>query len=236
MKSFQGTSYHHRLARYLLKHKGRSAFESFVHQLGTTFDQRDLAALMGQHCSIYTSKKAQRDFTERMHQLAIARFPEHIPFVENLLRLYDRWGFSRTKDPYFKGNFYRLGLRYAAVSPPICQKVLSRLRMEGKLLPYLKRLREQESKNLAESILSYRMARYLSEYEEAAACLRSVVEVLPLHPVFAKELASLSRSLAHSFYLDEPELDRRAMALYQGLYSKDQIGRASCRERVCHRV
>jgi tetratricopeptide (TPR) repeat protein len=195
LRTFPTTTWHDRLARWFIRQKRTTEFETLSREL--------LAKVNDQEAERYLQEFIQGNVNAdpssfdaklyvALYSLAHQRFPHNLHFVTGLLQFYSshqQWE-----------QWRMLVAEYYFESREVRNQFLSHLASRNELRPYLARARETLNQTDAQTLLPYKLFRadaaaWLSNYEEAIDAYRELNRLYPNSPEFAERLVSFTRSL-----------------------------------------
>jgi Tetratricopeptide repeat len=227
IKRFDERTWGDKFARWLLRKKRRDDFEALVTDLAGRLGEGDLAQFVGEHVRWSSSKNASNMFFEKVHTIAVGRFPANVGMSKRLLDFYEYQGFRRRQvKAEYQDKFIDLGLRIFALDQDVTGRVLARLAQRDMLAGAIAKLEEKNELLSAEAYLWTRAQQYLARPEAARRGYLGLADIWPRQERTAGRLATVSRSLADSFYVRDPQLYQAAAEQYARLAERRPLDTA----------
>lgn len=215
VRRFATSSWHDRLARWVLRRRGAQAFRDLTRSLWAEFDD-DTAAAYLEGLVRYDHAKANADasrFFETMHLEALRRFPHDLRFVRRLLDFYDHFA-------DFADKADALVARYATADGELLERWLRRRAARGRLGDDVAKLTAGKSE--AERLLLASSLVFLSQQEKALPVIEHLVEDFPADLALGRRQAKLLRSLGRPTTAQGAADAARALDRLVALYPGDR--------------
>lgn len=195
IQQFQGTNWHHKLARWYLRKKRDQDLQGLSQQVLQIFSGSDLEAYLRDVPGM------PQQLNLRFNQLAHERFPHNLTFVRNLLDLYHRKAF------YNQVAWEGLLRNYWVADEDLRSRFFEYLSRSGKLEAELQTLRATVPGNAdwnAEAKSNPASARFIGEaelwrshFEAGAPVIAAVAGQYPADAGLGERASSVYRSLAY---------------------------------------
>lgn len=224
IEQFDRRTWSDKFARWLLRKERRAAFESLVADTARQLGENDLSEFLNDQVRYSSSNSASRLFFEKVYTLGVERFPANLTISRRLLDFYESEGFRR-REPVreYQDKFLDLGLRIFALDDEVPARLLHRLAQRKMLDGLAVKLTAQDALDPAEAYLWTRVQQYRADFEAARAGYLVLAEHWPGDKTIVAAVATLSRSLADSFYVRDPQLFDAAAEAYGKLATRHPL-------------
>jgi len=187
IEQFPDRNWYHKLARYYLRQKQSTQFQTLTGEIARVFSGTELERYFREVVATQTLDGA---LYRQVNLYAHQRFPQNLRFVENLLEVYQRRG---TLDPVAYENLLR---RYWAYDDAIRSRFFEHLQRTGKFRTEVQALPAQVAQNPAAARMLAEADAWRSHFEDAAATMLVLAKDTPGDRTLGQRTASLYRSLA----------------------------------------
>ena len=229
MQQFPDGTWGHKLARWYLRQKQTTAFETFTKTVVSTFSGTELDSYFQQ---VVANANLDAALYRQVNLYAHARFPHDLVFVKNLLRAYTTKG---TADPVayltlLRANWYH--------DSELRSEFFRALSASGRLDAEIAALRSTSAITLADRAATELIAGaeiWRSHFENAAPVMQTLATSYPAHRELNGAASSLYRSLgqvetaariAERLARSEPR-NLQALTLVGEIYAdRDQLDKA----------
>jgi len=216
LRTFPSTTWHDRLARWFIRQKRTTEFETLSRDLLAKVNDKEAERYLREFVQgNVNADPASFDakLYVALYSLAHQRFPHNLHFVSGLLQFYSahkQWDHWRM-----------LVAEYYFESREVREQFLSHLASRNELRNSLARARDTLNTTAAETqfLLPYKLFRadaaaWLSNYEEAIDAYRELNRLYPNSPEFAERLVSFTRSFGqhNQRFLEESAAISHALA------------------------
>lgn len=214
-KKFPERIWQDRLARWFLRQKRQSEFETFSKDLIEKFDDAETENFFVEFINRNSAAKPETfeaQFYLALYTRAHQRFPHNLNFVRGLLNYYQAHRLET--------EWRNLAAEYYFESAEIRNLFLQELAKTGKLRDFQAEAVEKiEAANADFSVLPYKLFRAdaaarLSDYEDAVPAYRELNQLYPNTPEYAERLIAFTRSFGQTNpkFLDETALAAHSTA------------------------
>lgn len=186
MQQFPDKSWSHKLARYFLRQKMNTQYDQFTREVAVAFSGTELQAYL----TASSSQGALDPVLYRQVNLyAFRRFPHHLPFVKNLLSVYEN---RATADPAEWERLMRANWIY---DESLRTRFFQYLSSNRKLDTELAALQSQVNASPAAALWVGEAEAWKSHFEAAAPLLKTVAADFPADNALVARTAAMYRSL-----------------------------------------
>lgn len=213
---FGEATWYHKMARWHLRHQGEDAMRRITDQVRSRLDESALRDYLGEFTDPdwENLNNVKSRFYLESYLYAHQRFPHNLQFVRGLIRFYDN--FYKRHGEYQK-ELEALRAGYFIFAGDIRDDLMRDWMRRGRLTEVPGAIEKKTGGNIAETFMLAWGRRWTGDHEGAVAPLAELTALYPGSPTLVSEGASLDRSLAHSFYGDDPGRINSAVERYRHL-------------------
>jgi hypothetical protein len=187
IEQFPDRNWYHKLARYYLRQKQNTQFQTLTGEIAKVFSGTELERYFRDVVGTQTLDGA---LYRQVNLYAHQRFPQNLRFVQNLLEVYQRRG---TVDPVAYEALLR---RYWAYDDAIRSRFFELLQRTGKFRTEVQALPSQVAQNPAAARMLAEAEAWRSHFEDSATTMLALAKDAPGDSALGRRTASLHRSLA----------------------------------------
>ncbi|MBN1755546.1 hypothetical protein JW877_04950 [bacterium] len=228
LDQFKTKSWYDKLSRFYIRQREWRRFRETVEEVIEVMDSEELTDFLQNFVSGYYQKNYDEftydiDFYEKVHLIALKRFPFNPVLISKLSRFYDYYGFTdydkrilSSQTAEYAQRFYKFSKLYFCFDPFIRERLLYRLSEHNSLTAY-ETIPLKSELNPAELLFSGEYYSWGSRYEEALPFFREYIGYYPGKQQENEYTAELLRSLDFSFKYERPQYARMAVGINQQL-------------------
>ncbi|TET24563.1 MAG: hypothetical protein E3J78_00975 [Candidatus Cloacimonadota bacterium] len=209
IKHFNEKTWHHKVARWYIRHKSEEAFRVQTRKIREIFDDKELEAYLREFVHFDSRKSFNNPgnrFYLAMYKYGMNRFPDNIVFARGLIRFYSGKYFRNEK------ALAELYKKYFFHDDDIRQQFLTYLAEKKVLTQYLRKAKER--KDVVYLVFTAEALKFLSRNEESEIPLVHLTLLYPDRLEFAEGLANLYRSIDFSYYHESRKLTEKGVGVF----------------------